>query len=129
MNELKNCPTGIKRERALKIEKLEQAKATMKYLCKDAASVLYAEDLYLIESLIDVEIAKMQIRENESEIVEALRLAVQWQAFKTFCKTRSECRGCPYQSNHICSFASTEKIMNKVADAAREYLKKEEIPV
>ena len=60
MSELKNCPTGIGHKRVLEIEKLEQAKLTLKHLCKNAPSVLYAEDLYMIESLIDAEIIKTE---------------------------------------------------------------------
>ena len=60
MSEYKSCPTGIGHARVLRIKKLEQAKSTLKYLCANASSVLYAEDLYLIESLIDAEIIKTE---------------------------------------------------------------------
>lgn len=68
--------------------------------------------------------------EHDSEMVHALRLAIKWKEFKTFCNARTLCDGCPYFSgNHICSFTSTEKILTKIAEEGRSYLIREGIPV
>ena len=67
--------------------------------------------------------------ENDTELIQALKLAVEWKDFKIFCAGRSTCKGCPYCENHICSMTSTDKILTKIAKAAREYLIKEGIPI
>lgn len=70
----------------------------------------------------------------DEKVILALKLAISWQDFKTFCKSRTSCKAnkelgidddCPYLENHICSATSTEKILSKIADVAREYLTKE----
>jgi len=60
----------------------------------------------------------------------ALRLLVDWKDFKSFCKTRTTCIGCPYFTKiHTCSACSTETVLSKSAEVAREYLKENKIIV
>ena len=61
--------------------------------------------------------------ENNSEMINSLRLAIRWKDFRQFCLDRSTCRDCPYLESHVCSISSTEKVLSKVAESAREYLK------
>ena len=67
--------------------------------------------------------------EIDTEIINALLLAVQWSDFKAFCKLRSNCKGCPYLKDHVCSFISTEKVMHGIAKAARKFLIDSGVPI
>jgi hypothetical protein len=71
------------------------------------------------------------MKNADEKVILALKLAVSWADFKTFCKSRTSCKACPkldiledcpYLEGHICSATSTEKILTKIAETAREYL-------
>ena len=67
--------------------------------------------------------------EIDTEIINALLLAVQWSDFKAFCKLRSNCKDCPYSVDHVCSFISTDRVMSGIAKAARKFLIDSGIPL
>lgn len=67
----------------------------------------------------------------------ALRLAIKWKNLKLFCRDRTSCNGCPYAitttngsvKRYMCSTATDETILFKIADVAQEELIKEGIQV
>lgn len=59
--------------------------------------------------------------ENEPDIVRALRLSIEWKSFQKFCTNRTTCKDCPYRVNQVCSTTSSDKILAKIAEAARRY--------
>ena len=67
--------------------------------------------------------------EINDEIIDALKLSAQWKDFKDFCNSRKNCKGCPYEKPHTCSYTSTEKIMTSIARAAKKYLTDNGIPI
>ena len=59
--------------------------------------------------------------ENDTDIVQALRLSIEWKSFQQFCISRTSCKGCVYRKDHICSMTCSDKILAKIAEAARRY--------
>jgi len=66
---------------------------------------------------------------DEPDIVRALRLSIEWQSFRTFCIARTTCKGCPYRKDHVCSITCSDKILSKIAEAARRYFVEQGISI
>jgi len=52
----------------------------------------------------------------------ALILLEQFASLKEMCFKRKSCIGCPYMVDKACTLISTDKVIQAVGDAAREYL-------
>jgi len=69
-------------------------------------------------------------------IVLALRVLIRWKTLKTICRERTSCKDCPYaleleishKKHYICSIATDEKILFKVADIAERLFIEKGIP-
>jgi hypothetical protein len=67
---------------------------------------------------------------TDEKVILMFKLLVDWKDFKSFCNKRTTCKDCPYFTKiHTCSACSTETVLSKSAEVAREYLKKNKIIV
>jgi hypothetical protein len=58
-----------------------------------------------------------------------LRLAIKWKNFKLFCREHTHCGDCPHFQNKICTIATDETVLFKIAEVALEFFVKEGIPL
>jgi len=89
-----------------------------------------------MEGIAMTEAEQIKLMLQDEKILIAMRVAIKWKGFKIFCRSRSECRGCPYAiecsldgtKKYVCSVASDETILFEISDVARELFIKEGIP-
>lgn len=67
--------------------------------------------------------------QTNEEIITALRVIIRWTDFRNFCDKRTACKGCPYYRDHICSMATDQTVMKRVAKAAERFLTQEGIMI
>jgi hypothetical protein len=62
---------------------------------------------------------------DNTSVIDAMRLVVQWETMTTYCMSKKGCRDCPYNKKQVCNKMSTETMLKKVAKIFDKFLKKE----
>lgn len=65
---------------------------------------------------------EIQIRLVDEDVIDTMKLVVQWHDMRYMCLSRSSCIGCPYHGKMLCNRYSTEDIMLVASAIFRDYL-------
>ena len=60
------------------------------------------------------------------EVIDSMRLVVQWRTMLDYCRSKQGCTGCPYNAKQMCNKRSTEDVLKRVANVFEIFLKQKE---